>query len=341
MKIKSFKGDYYNIGKQQGEIYKKNGKCFKNIKIDEKLYKNQLKIYKKHYPELLEELKGMAKGGDFDEEKLIYSFICGELEWFRTEFKLSKACTIFGVKSKDNLLVGRNYDWVPHTEKFFEVYKVENPKANNYFAISDMGVYGNPVKKQLLFYNADDTINDKGLFVGITFAFCKEWNYGLSCIHFTKLIAEKCKTLDDVLKLFKKVPLCCPKNFFIADAKGRMAVVEHTSQKFKILRPKDNTLIQTNHYVDPELAKVDTVLEAIPEHNTFIRYYETLQRINIFKKNFKFQDIINTLCNTKTYTCQNFPGIKTIWTLALDMKKKNYKVYYDLFNKRKSITLKF
>ena len=35
---------------------------FDSVKIDPVLYKNQLQVYEKHYPELLEEFRGMAEG---------------------------------------------------------------------------------------------------------------------------------------------------------------------------------------------------------------------------------------------------------------------------------------
>ena len=79
MNIKTFKGNFYEIGKHQGKIYKANGMNFDKIIIDPILYKNQLQVYERYYPELLEEFRGMAEGGNFDERKLIYSFITEEI----------------------------------------------------------------------------------------------------------------------------------------------------------------------------------------------------------------------------------------------------------------------
>jgi predicted choloylglycine hydrolase len=339
MNIKTFRGNFFEIGKQQGRIYRKNGMSLKNIKINSNLFQNQLQVYQKYYSELLEEFKGMAKAGKFDEDKLIYKFITGEILWFTNQFNLKKACTIFGVKNKKGVFVGRNYDWHPATEKVFEVYKVFNPERNSFVAVTDMDVRGASVKPQYLFYNADDVINDKGLFIGLTFAYNDNWSYGLSCIHMTKLIAETCTTVQDALNTFKKVPLCCPKNFFIADKNGDMAVVEHTSKRFKILYPENDVLIQTNHYVDSELAKEDTVLNHKPTHNTFLRYYEVLQKINACKEKFQLSNVIKILGNIESCVCQDHPDIRTIWSLALHMKNRKYKLYWNLLEKRKEKTL--
>ena len=98
MNTKIFQGNFFEIGQQQGEIYKTNGMNFDKVKIDPFLYENQLEVYKKYYPELLEEFRGMAKGGNFDEEKLIYDIITNEIFYYKNRFGLDKACTIFGYK---------------------------------------------------------------------------------------------------------------------------------------------------------------------------------------------------------------------------------------------------
>ena len=340
MNIRVFQGNFFEIGKQQGKLYKKNGMTFDGVKVDDDLFKKQLQIYEKYYPELLVEFKGMANGGNFNEDKLIYKFITGEIFYYINKLRLDKACTIFGYKIKNNLYVGRNYDWLQETEKIFGVYKLINPKRNSFVAVSDMGI-SNPAgaKLKYLYYNADDAINDKGLFIGLTFAYTNKWSYGLVCIHLIKLIAETCETVNDALKVFEKVPLSDPKNFFIADKYGDMAIVEHTSKKFKVLYPKDDVLIQTNHFVDPELAKEDLVLKQKPTHNTYLRFYETLQNINIEKNDFNQESIIKILGKKGSYTCQNSPDLKTIWTLALDMTNKKYRIYWDITGERKTDTL--
>lgn len=65
MNTKIFKGNFGEIGQQQGKIYKANGMNFDKVKINPILYRNRLQVYEKHYPELLKEFKGMAKDGNF------------------------------------------------------------------------------------------------------------------------------------------------------------------------------------------------------------------------------------------------------------------------------------
>jgi isopenicillin-N N-acyltransferase-like protein len=342
MQIRTFEGNFHEIGRQMGRIYKANGTNLNKVEIDTDLFENQLRIYEKYYPEYLEELQGMADGGDFDQQKMIYNTITGEIFFFKNMIGMGRACTIFGYKTEKGLFVGRNYDWLPVPNDLFEVYKVRNSERNSYIAVTDYGIV-NPDRTAPKYraFLPEDTINDKGLFVGLTFSFADQWSYGISSIHIVKLIAETCGTVDDALALFERIPACCPKRYFIADRFGNMVTVEHTSKRYKVVYPKENVLIQTNHYLDPELAEEDTVLKKIPYHNTYIRYYETLQRINFQREKFNFNSIIWIMGKPGTYTCQNFPGIKTIWTLALDMTGGKYRIYWDPFGQRKSKELKF
>jgi len=344
MNIKVFKGSFFEIGQQQGKIYKNNGMSFDKVKINyPSLYKKQLQVYKKYYPEVLEELKGVSRAGNFDEDRLFYSFLCSEILAYAYNFGLdvNKACTIFGVSNKNGVFIGRNYDWLAVAERFFQVYKVCNSKTNSYIAVSDMGIVSESwAKSQYLSYCPDDLINSKGLFIGITFVYNPKWSYGLTYFHMLRLISERCSSIEEAIKIFERVPLSCPKNFFIADKNGKMAVVEHASgKKFRIRYPQDGILITTNHYVDSKLAKEDIILKYLPTHNTLLRYYETLFKINQKKEGFKLADIISILGDIKSYVCQNLilnkVHVKTIWTLALDVKRQKYQIYWNLFGERK------
>ena len=339
---RTFEGSFYEIGRQMGRVYQENSAGNNPVTIDPQLLKNQLRVYEKFYPEYLEELKGIAEGGGFDLQSALYGAITGEIFFFKNMIGMGRACTIFGCKQGDALYVGRNYDWLPVPADLFEAYRVKNSERNAFFAVTDYGIV-NPALTAPSYraFLPEDALNDQGLYVGITFSFAEQWAYGISSIHLVKLIAETCATVDDALAVFERVPACCPKKYFLADRFGNMAMVEHTAQRFRVIYPREGVLIQTNHYLDPELAREDTVLKKIPYHNTFIRYYETLQRIALQRENFSYDSILWILTVPGTYTLQNFPGIKTIWTLALDMTGRKYNIYWDLFEERKTQELKF
>jgi predicted choloylglycine hydrolase len=332
MKKRILKGNYFEIGKQQGKIYRENGLSLDKIKVNKELLKKQLKVYKKYYPEILEELNGIAKAGKFEKDKIFSIYLTGEIFWFRKKLNIQN-CTIFGIKNKNGCFTGRNLDWVPITSKVMEIYTKEIENKNKFIGISDMLISSKyDVKNRYLFHDTIDAINEHGLYTGITFAYCEKYNFGLSFKDINKYIMEHCSTVSEAISIFKKIPLSVPKNFFIADTRGNMAVVEHTSEEFRVLYPENNVLIQTNHFIHDDLKKYESVLKQKPDHNTFIRYYKTLQKINQNKENIDFQDIFD-VSTASFQNCEQY-NIKTIWSLALDMKNKKYKMFTDVFNKK-------
>lgn len=319
-----FKGSYYDVGKQQGLLYKKSGLNVKKIIPNLEIIKGQYKEYEKYYPEKLEELRGVADGLGCNVNYVYQKFLANEFEWFNKNFKYNEACTIFGVKDNNNLFVGRNLDWIPETREVMEVYKIHIEGKNKIIAVSDMLItYKDDIKDHNLAYDAIDAINDKGLYIGITFAYGNSSKYGISWKDLVRLISETCETVNDAINIFKKVPLSVPKNFFIADKFGNMVVIEHNSNKFKIIYPQKNVLIKTNHFLDNEFTKIDSVLKSNPYHNTFKRFSAVTKQIGKVKEQMSIQKIVDILSDKKNQVCQT-GKLYTIWSLALDMQKQDY-----------------
>lgn len=324
-------GTYFEIGKKLGKIYNKKNLNLTNVCIQQAQLNSQLKIYRKYYPKILEEIHGISLAGKFDEEKILYALLLEEIDAIK-KFHLP-LCTVLGVKNKNGIFVGRNLDSNPNTEKIFKIIIRESKEFNKYIGICDLFT-GGP-DKNFYFYEYLDVINNKGLYATVTYAYNSNWTYGISWEHMLRLIAETCSKVDDVINLFNSVPVSNPKNFFIADKEGRMIVIEHTSKKFRIVYPQDNLLIKTNHYLHKDLINDDRVLIEKPEHNTFLRYAETLKNVKKIKEILKIEDIIKILGKVDSCVCQNSTNIKTVWTVVLDMKRKKYKLYTDVINSKK------
>lgn len=353
MKLRKFEGDFFEIGVQKGEIYQEKGLSDGDFRIPERrILKKQLSVYRRHYPGFLEELKGISHGSGIDENLILGKFIAQEdRDIFR---KSPGACTILGVKEGDKLFVGRNYDFPPATEKIFESFESRNSKAFSFVGVTDMDIglnsdfkfgISDETKKglgKLIRYTPIDSINEKGLFIGLTKAYHKDVSFGLFSTHIMKLISETCETVEDALKVFRKVPLAHPQNFFVADAKGDMVAVEHASgRKFDVVHPsRDGILIHTNHFLSKKFLDDDLVLDVDAKHNTFLRYYEAFLKINVIRKDREFskkdaREILTAKGSHCFETGKDVRFIKTIWTLSMEMTSKDYDLWWDLTERRK------
>ncbi len=346
MEIKSFSGSFFQIGVQQGKIYKRNGlRIFDQGLKNKKCYQEQLRIYKKYYPEMLDEFQGIAKGGGFQEDNVVSKFITTEILEF-TDYTKNIGCTIFGLKNKNGFFVGRNYDGPAYLRKFIRAYITHNNEAKSFVAITDMGGIGVKCEDlSRLFYLPEDFINEDGLYIGMTIGYSNSWSYGLSPIHISKKVSETCSNVEEALNFFGKIPVCRSKHFFLADSEGNMAVVEHTARKFDIIRPNEEMLIHTNHYLSKKLKKYDKIINIKPRTTSFERCDTLLETLKNTRKNFRKQNVKEILNDKHSIVYQeNDTTVSdyeaTVWTLSLDMFNKDYVLFYGNKRPDKKILLK-
>ena len=113
-----FKKSHYEAGFNWGKLLYKNGKIIRDnhtfkITEEKKFAKEWLPIYEKYYPEVLEEIKGLADGQNSSYEDF-YTFL---LSMYCFEF--DNHCTCIAVKNNNNILFGRNSDFLVSLEKLY------------------------------------------------------------------------------------------------------------------------------------------------------------------------------------------------------------------------------
>ena len=112
-----FKNSHYEAGYKWGSLLYKNGNIISNqhtfviTKERKEFAKECLPMYEKYYPEILEEIRGIADGQRSSYEDL-YTFL---ISMYCFEF--NNHCTCIAVKNKDNILFGRNSDFLVSLEK--------------------------------------------------------------------------------------------------------------------------------------------------------------------------------------------------------------------------------
>ncbi|HBI60951.1 MAG TPA: hypothetical protein DDY31_07035 [Lachnospiraceae bacterium] len=114
-----FRKSHYETGFNWGNLLFKNHKkidqnsTFEITKERKTFAKECLPVYEKYYPEILEEIRGLADGqkGRYED---FYTFL---LSMYCFEF--NNHCTCFAFKDKDNLIFGRNSDFLVALEKLY------------------------------------------------------------------------------------------------------------------------------------------------------------------------------------------------------------------------------
>lgn len=332
--MNKFVGTYTEFGEYLADKLQERNHHF-DTNLNRRTLNKQLKIYQKFWPELITESKAVARHLNMPEDEILYDEIAATIDQQKYHVQNSReivpeACTVFAIYENGKTFVGRNYDWDPSARDYFQSYDLKIGKTYRYFAFSDEGTYPRHYGRRTWKLYIEDAINEHGLYIGLTASKLREkyWHYGFSSYHMIRYIAEHCKTTQEALAIFRKIPVAVPKNFLIADRLGNIVVIEHAAKNYKILRPKSfaqaKYIIHTNHCLDPEYAKIDPVLKISPQTDTFLRYTEADYMIRKELPNYDFTDLWRVL--RQSHYIYNE---KTIWSLALELSEPRLTYYHD------------
>ena len=222
-----FKGTHYEAGFKWGSQLRKNGKILDfcpTYELTEEKYsfaKACIKEYEKYFPEVLDEIQGIADGNEVPVETLqamLFSMYC---------FTFDNKCTCFAISTGSEIIFARNSDFLVSLEKLYMncLYDLRKGYSFN----------GNTTA----FVEMEDGVNQYGLAVGLTFIYPMLRKPGFNSGMLTRFLLEKCKTTYEALEVLKQLPIASAQTLTIADKRGDIAVVECNPEKIVIIGAKE------------------------------------------------------------------------------------------------------
>lgn len=236
-------GDFYEIGYKYGFLLR-NKIAFTLPPISSELYEFGLQSYHElgyFYPELVHEIKGFADG-ILDTPQNVGAFMLSlPLSGLRGQ------CSVFAYKNPDNVIVGRNYD-MP--------YQFRNITESSLIAPTDKYAH---ISQSDIFIGRSDGINEKGLFVAMSFVNGVQVQPGISFHFIIRKVLEECETTDHAVEVISNAKVSTSNNFLIADRRGTLAVVESAPAKSVVRYPGagENFIFITNQFVSDEMQALD------------------------------------------------------------------------------------
>jgi predicted choloylglycine hydrolase len=134
-----------------------------------------------------------------------------------------------------------------------------------------------PYREDLKIFNFVDVLNDKGLYIGLLFAYNNDIKNGLLISHFMRKIAEDCSNIRQSINLIKILPICFAKIFFVSDYSGAIAVEHLSGNRFAVVHPEENILIKTNFFVS-KLKRFDEARNYFGPQRRFKRIKDLLEQ---------------------------------------------------------------
>ena len=218
-----FKGTHYEIGLKWGTQLLKCGKILLDnvpflISEERNSFAKQcLPFYEKWYPEVLEEIKGIAEGQKAERDKLeavLFSMYCIMPE---------NKCSCFAFRDGKHTVLARNSDFLTATERL-------NMNCIYNFNDGCFAFQGNTTA----FVEMEDGINEQGLAIGLTSVYQKDLGYGLNAGMLLRFGLERCKSVDHLTEILRQLPIASSQTFTAVDRTGTAAVIECNSDRIEV-----------------------------------------------------------------------------------------------------------
>lgn len=214
-----YRGTHYEAGFRWGALLlKRKNKILEHVPFAvtaERMEYAQacVPVYETYYPEILDEIRGLADGQQCDERALravLFSMYA---------MPPACQCSCFAMASEEGVLLGRNSDFLTAMERL---------NMNVIYRLTD-GAYaftGNTTA----FIEMEDGVNEHRLAIGLTAVFPLCRKPGLNAGMLLRYFLEKCKTVPEVLAAVHELPIASAQTFTVADAAGNLAVIECCSE---------------------------------------------------------------------------------------------------------------
>jgi len=215
------------------------------------------------YPELFEELNGIAIGSGFDiadlftlncrteilpPDFLARALINSDQSFTRSDVDASE-CTSFAFNHGEDkpVWLSQNWDWIGLQREALVVARAKNQRGEQFITVTEAGML------------AKIGLNQYGF--GVCLNILRSMNDGTKPgvpVHFLLRALLDCKTVEQATALVSDIEFASSSNVMIADRSGAMVNIELSPHGVKVLTTEDNTLCHTNHFLHPSLIKSES-----------------------------------------------------------------------------------
>jgi isopenicillin-N N-acyltransferase-like protein len=215
-----------------------------------------LPVIEEHFPEIAEEMDGIARGAGLDLQEIalinartdISAIVKAELK--RATLPGCTALALFGrAKGKPALALGQNWDWNPRMAEAPVLLRLAPADAPELVTLVEAGMVGK------IGFNQER--------LGVCLNFMKHLadgrpgRFGVP-IHCLLRVALSCETLKQAVERIEGSPRCASANFLLARhglGEPEALDLEISPDSVGRLRPEGASLVHTNHFLSAGLAE--------------------------------------------------------------------------------------
>ena len=315
MKHFTFQGNHRRIGAEWGSSL-----AARKIKISEHIpfsltrerllfAKQCLPVYQELFPEILEEIEGFAQGQGCDPsllETLLFSMYA---------MPPACRCSCFAVSGKNQVLLGRNSDFLTAREEDYGNVLYQFPQET-----PSLSFCGNTTS----FIQMEDGINEAGLAIGMTSVAPTAIQPGFNAGLLLRFLLEKCSTVENAVSWLGCVPIASAQILVLADLHGAIAQVECDSLGMVVERPQAEKIYVcgTNLFHLPGMRRTS------PPAADFWRAEERYKTMKAYLEasalDMDVEAAKSLLSGEQGFLCQydRTTGQDTVWSVIYDLSGK-------------------
>ena len=288
-------GSSREIGLKRGQIFRDSLTslagdllpCYVGEKRDEheKIAKRMRRDLEETFPQFAEELKGVAEGSGLSEQEVFMLDAWWENVAYPARFPSNCTCLAF-TKSNVGPIMGQTAD-IGRTP-YFVMVLIKPKKGYSFLSTLRVDMLG-----------AGRSVNEKGLCMGGGTVGVKDRGEGLSRPAVMRAVIQGCANVEEAVNLLKDIRMgrSTGENILLLDASGNAAVVEKSTTKWEVRKPKNGGICVTNHFVTNAMKDVNAIskegLERYSEarFERLMHFIKTGDRIDAVKS---FKEILRS-----------------------------------------------
>jgi isopenicillin-N N-acyltransferase-like protein len=231
----------------------------------------QVSVNQREAPELVEEMRGIARGSGVPFERIFLLNSLLDLNSFRyLELAVNFAgCTTFAVTAEagtGRTLVGQTYDMPAFHQDYLTLVRLKPAEGPRQLIFTFAGIVGAA------------GLNESGLALNINYL--SPLDVGLGRLH--SVVVRQvlaCTQLADALTPPVLPPRAGGAHFLIADRDGNVVSIETTARRFAVAYPDGAAIGHTNHYLAAELRQLEyiragSIGSSLARYTALRRYFQ-------------------------------------------------------------------
>jgi isopenicillin-N N-acyltransferase-like protein len=280
-----------------------------------------LPFAQERYPNVVEELRGIAEGAEVPFDDLV---VLNAMEAVTTDALHLTKCTSVGINEQrtanGHILLGHNEDWVPEDEPDVFIIHATPVEEPQFLAMTYGGLLPN------IGFNA------AGIAQCCDSVYPSDYRIGIPRVVLSRAILSA-KTPADAIRHMLAPLRAAGYNHLLAHESGEMYNVEVSARRFAVLYAENGMIAHTNHYLDRAMQEVEEESDELI--CTRVRYFRacrlleqtnkhTIQTIqSLLRDHVNYPD---SICNHAVNDTDPLDREKTITSLVMDLTARQIHV---------------